>query len=136
MQCAICADTGLVINRPHRLLGATYPPEDRWKGDEHFSPCPLCSKESSNDKARCLHEHLETTGCPFKYYCQSCQHWITFSFGLDPCKEKLCKNDQCHNYGEKMNTTARTLVQVFTQFHNASVAEAIELGQRLSEERR
>jgi len=136
MQCAICADIGFVINRPRRVIGATYPLEDGWKGDEHFLPCPLCSQK---DKARggeeemCLHEHLEATGCRFKWYCKSCQHWITFSFGvLDPCGEKWCKNDQCHNYGKKMNTD-RTLVQVFAQFHNASVAEAIELGQRLSQ---
>lgn len=33
-----------VIKRTTRLMGATFPEDDPWKGDEHLEPCPLCSQ--------------------------------------------------------------------------------------------
>jgi len=42
MSCILCDGSGEIINRPTRLMGATYPEDDQWKGDEHFEPCPLC----------------------------------------------------------------------------------------------
>ncbi len=33
-----------VIKRPARLIGATYPEDDKWKGDEHFEACPICGQ--------------------------------------------------------------------------------------------
>lgn len=44
-ECILCNGTKEVIKRPVRLMGATYPEEDIWKGDEHFEPCPLCLKK-------------------------------------------------------------------------------------------
>ena len=35
-SCPLCGGTGEVIKRPVRLMGATYPEDDTWKGDEHF----------------------------------------------------------------------------------------------------
>lgn len=79
----------------------------------------------------CLHDGLESTGCPFKWYCRGCQKWITFLFGgFDPCKEKWCKKSSCHNYGLPMEKD-RTLTQILSQFHNVSIAEAIKLGKEL-----
>jgi len=43
--CPLCQGTQKILQRPARLIGATYPPEDTWKGDEHYEPCPLCSTE-------------------------------------------------------------------------------------------
>jgi len=40
--CQLCDGTTEVIERPARLMGATYPEDDPWKGDEHLVPCPLC----------------------------------------------------------------------------------------------
>jgi len=45
-KCPLCDDTGRILNRPTRLMGATYPFDDPWKGDEHFEPCPLCSGQA------------------------------------------------------------------------------------------
>lgn len=45
-SCPLCQGTGEVLERPARLMGATYPESDPWKGDEHFVPCPLCKKKS------------------------------------------------------------------------------------------
>jgi len=42
IQCPLCDDTGKILVRPTRLIGATYSFDDPWKGDEHFEPCPLC----------------------------------------------------------------------------------------------
>ena len=42
--CQLCGGTAEVIQRPSRLIGATYSWDDPWKGDEHLSPCPLCSR--------------------------------------------------------------------------------------------
>jgi len=33
-----------VIKRTTRLMGATYPEGDPWKGDEYFEPCPICGQ--------------------------------------------------------------------------------------------
>ena len=41
-HCPLCGGTNEVLQRPARLMGATYPDNDSWKGDEHFEPCPLC----------------------------------------------------------------------------------------------
>jgi hypothetical protein len=40
--CPLCDGTTQVLQRPDRLIGATYPEDDPWKGDEHFVNCPLC----------------------------------------------------------------------------------------------
>jgi len=40
--CYLCDGTGMVLKSPVRLMGATYPEDDPWKGDEHFELCPLC----------------------------------------------------------------------------------------------
>ena len=78
-----------------------------------------------------LHDCLEVTGCPFKWYCHNCQRWITFSFGkFDPCIEKWCKKSQCHNYGKPMDRE-RTLTQILEQFYNVGIFNAIELGKKL-----
>lgn len=45
--CPLCGDTGEVLVRPERLLGATYADDDPYKGEEHFEPCPVCCEESS-----------------------------------------------------------------------------------------
>jgi len=42
-DCPLCGGTNEVLKRPQRLMGATYPEDDKWKGDEHFEPCPLCN---------------------------------------------------------------------------------------------
>lgn len=49
--CQLCGGTAEVIERPRRLMGATYPEDDPWKGDEHLVPCPLCNR-SPWDMAR------------------------------------------------------------------------------------
>lgn len=49
VDCPLCMNTKEVIYRPARLIGATYPSDDTWKGDEHFVPCPLCTKEAENE---------------------------------------------------------------------------------------
>ena len=49
--CQLCDGTAEVIERPRRLMGATYPEDDPWKGDEHLVPCPLCNR-SPWDMAR------------------------------------------------------------------------------------
>lgn len=41
-QCPLCGGTKEMIKRPARLMGATYPEDDQWKGDEHLEPCPIC----------------------------------------------------------------------------------------------
>ena len=38
--CHLCDGTVEVIERLSRLMGATYPEDDPWKGDEHLVPCP------------------------------------------------------------------------------------------------
>lgn len=50
--CPLCGGTKEVIERPTRLMGATYPDSDPFKGDEHLEPCPLCEKEVDNDTGR------------------------------------------------------------------------------------
>ena len=52
-ECPLCNGTGKVLVETKRLIGATYPENDQWKGDEHFAPCPLCKptrKEGENDR--------------------------------------------------------------------------------------
>jgi hypothetical protein len=46
-ECPLCGDMGKVFKRPTRLMGATYPFDDPWKGDEHYEPCPLCGNNGS-----------------------------------------------------------------------------------------
>lgn len=50
-DCSLCQGSKEVVNRPPRLMGATYPKNDHWKGDEHLEPCPLCCGHSTR-KAR------------------------------------------------------------------------------------
>ena len=45
-ECLLCEGTKEVVNRPARLIGATYPEDDPFKGDEHFELCPLCCAEN------------------------------------------------------------------------------------------
>lgn len=33
-----------VPKRPSRLMGATYPEDDVWRGDEYLEPCPICGQ--------------------------------------------------------------------------------------------
>lgn len=40
--CELCEGSTEIVVRPTRLIGATYPEDDKWKGDEHLEPCPLC----------------------------------------------------------------------------------------------
>lgn len=40
-KCPLCGGTGEVINRPSRLIGATYWGSD--SGDEKLEPCPMCT---------------------------------------------------------------------------------------------
>lgn len=42
MSCPLCDNSGWILVRPTRLIGATYSFWDTWKGDEHIEPCPLC----------------------------------------------------------------------------------------------
>lgn len=44
-ECPLCGGTKEVIERPPRLMGATYPENDPYKGDEHLEPCPLCEQK-------------------------------------------------------------------------------------------
>lgn len=41
-DCKLCGETGEVVNRPSRLMGATYWGND--SGDERLEPCPICRK--------------------------------------------------------------------------------------------
>ena len=43
VKCLLCEDSGEVVVRPTRVLGATYWDIDL--GDERVVPCPLCAKE-------------------------------------------------------------------------------------------
>jgi len=45
--CPLCNDMGEVTQRSPRLMDATYPEDDQWKGDEHLEPCPVCMAEST-----------------------------------------------------------------------------------------
>ncbi len=49
-SCPLCQGTKEVLRRPARLMGATYPLDDTWKGDEHFEPCPICTAEDKDHK--------------------------------------------------------------------------------------
>lgn len=40
--CELCGGCLEIVVRPTRVIGATYPEDDKWKGDEHLEPCPLC----------------------------------------------------------------------------------------------
>jgi len=42
--CPLCDGSTEVVVRSSRLMGATYPEDDPWKGDEHLAPCPLCGR--------------------------------------------------------------------------------------------
>ena len=42
-ECPLCESTGEAIQRPVRLIGATYPFDDQRRGDEHIVDCPLCN---------------------------------------------------------------------------------------------
>lgn len=44
-ECPLCKGTKEVVKRTARLMGATYPEDDPFKGDEHLEPCPLCCAE-------------------------------------------------------------------------------------------
>ena len=48
---------GEIIQRPARLMGATYSDDDINKGDEHFVPCPLLAEIRKSIEA----ERLEGT---------------------------------------------------------------------------
>lgn len=43
--CPLCDDSGEVVVRPTRLMGATYWGRD--SGDEYIEPCPLCVNEEA-----------------------------------------------------------------------------------------
>ena len=45
-DCPLCGGTREVLIITTRLMGATYSTEDKWRGDEHFEPCPLCDYEA------------------------------------------------------------------------------------------
>ena len=40
--CLLCDGEAIVLKQSARLMGATYPDSDKWKGDEHFEPCYNC----------------------------------------------------------------------------------------------
>jgi len=44
-KCPLCQGTKEVLSRIPRLMGATYPEDDPYKGDEYLEPCPLCAEE-------------------------------------------------------------------------------------------
>lgn len=44
--CPLCQNTRTVLVRTARLMGATYPEDDSYKGDEHFAPCPICCAQA------------------------------------------------------------------------------------------
>lgn len=48
-KCVLCQGTGEAINRPSRLIGATY--RDGDLGDERLEPCPICCKDTLDGKA-------------------------------------------------------------------------------------
>ncbi len=48
-ECPLCGGTKEVIERPPRLMGATYPENDPYKGDEHLEPCPLCEQKQRSE---------------------------------------------------------------------------------------
>lgn len=48
-ECPLCGGTKEVIERPPRLMGATYPENDPYKGDEHLEPCPLCEQNQRSE---------------------------------------------------------------------------------------
>ena len=40
--CHLCGGSLEILVIPARLIGATYPESDEWKGDEHLIDCPIC----------------------------------------------------------------------------------------------
>jgi len=67
--CPLCNGTGEIIKRPARLMGATYPEDDQWKGDEHFEPCPLCCCTEENPCCDLRGVYNGFSSGPLKFIC-------------------------------------------------------------------
>lgn len=50
--CPFCGGTEEVLQKPERLIGATYAFDDPWKGDEHIGPCPVCCGQDYDEERR------------------------------------------------------------------------------------